>query len=298
MQEKIFDMLFHEQDVTWKNMIFEAVKKEEMNPWDIDISALAKRFLEMVKQLKEMDFKISGKIILAAAILLRLKSNKLLTDDIGELDRLIAMSEQTEEEFYDELESEEYLEKNRLLSDEDKYKLIPRTPQPRKRKVSVYDLVEALNQALEVKKRRVKRHQDLDDIKVEIPVKKVDITDLIGTIYGQIMNYFLQKKMEKMQFSQLIPSESKEDKIFTFIPLLHLTNQQKVVLEQEYHLAEIDIFVPKDKEITAEIIRQEVEEIKTAYKAEEEEVEQGALEVFEKKPKTGGKGARGYGKKV
>ena len=168
MQDKIFDMLFHEQDVTWKNMILEAVKKEEMNPWDIDISALAKRFLEMVKQLKEMDFKISGKIILAAAILLRLKSNKLLTDDIGELDRLIAMSEQTEEEFYDELESEEYLEKNRLLSDEDKYKLIPRTPQPRKRKVSVYDLVEALSQALEVKKRRVKRHQDLDE-KILLP---------------------------------------------------------------------------------------------------------------------------------
>lgn len=82
MHDKIIDILFDQQDVTWQNMIFEAVKKEEMDPWDVDISALAKRFLDMVKQLKEMDFKVSGKIILAAAILLRLKSNKLLTDDL------------------------------------------------------------------------------------------------------------------------------------------------------------------------------------------------------------------------
>jgi segregation and condensation protein A len=286
MQEKIFDMLFQEQDVTWRNIIFEAVKKEEMNPWDIDLSDLAKRFLEMVKQLKEMDFKISGKIILAAAILLRLKSNKLLTDDLGELDRLIALSEQTEEEFYDELEHEQFVEKNRLLSDEDKYKLIPRTPQPRKRKVSVYDLVEALNQALEVKKRRVKRHRELDETEVVIPERKRDITNMIGSIYGQIMNHFLQRNMKRMQFSQLIPSGSKEDKIFTFIPLLHLSNQQKVNLEQEYHLADIDVYVPKEKEITAEIIQQEVEEIKTAYKAEEEEVEKETLEIFDKSETT------------
>ena len=116
-----------------------------------------------------------------------------------------------------------------------------------------------------------------------IPERKRDITDMIGTMYGQIMNYFMQRKMNRMQFSQLIPSESKEDKIFTFIPLLHLSNQQKVNIEQEYHLADIDIYVPKDMEITTEMIDREVEEIKTAYKAEEEEVEKGALGIFEKK---------------
>ena len=92
------------------------------------------------------------------------------------------------------------------------------------------------------------------------------------------------KKMNKMQFSQLIPSDSKEDKIFTFIPLLHLTNQQKVSMEQEYHLADIEVYVSEDMKITPEMIKQEVEEIKTAYKAEEEVVEQSALEIFEKKP--------------
>ncbi len=280
MHDKIIDILFDQQDVTWQNMIFEAVKKEEMDPWDVDISSLAKRFLEMVKQLKEMDFKISGKIILAAAILLRLKSNKLLTDDLGELDRLIAMSEQTEEEFYDELEHQ-YLEKGRIVTDEEKFKLVPRTPQPRKRKVSVFDLVEALQQALDVKKRRVIRHAEWEQSTMTIPVKQRDITDMIGKIYESIMVYFMEKKSQKMQFSQLVPSNSREDKVYTFIPLLHLTNQLRVSLEQEYHLAEIDIYMPKDKVITQDSIRLDIEEIKKAYRISEEK--EGSQDIFAKK---------------
>jgi len=280
MHDKIIDILFDQQDVTWQNMIFEAVKKEEMDPWDVDISALAKRFLDMVKQLKEMDFKVSGKIILAAAILLRLKSNKLLTDDLGELDRLIAMSEQSEEEFYDELE-QQYLEKGRIITDEEKFKIVPRTPQPRKRKVSVFDLVEALQQALEVKKRRVIRHEEWEQSTLTIPVKKRDITDMIGNVYENIMKYFMEKKSPKMQFSQLIPSDAKEDKVYTFIPLLHLTNQQRVSLEQEYHLADIDIYMPQDKVITSETIKNDIEEIKKAYRISEEK--EGNQDMFAKK---------------
>lgn len=280
MHDKLIDMLFDQQDITWQNMIFDAVKKEEMNPWDVDITALAKRFLEMIRQLKEMDFKISGKIILAAAILLRLKSNKLLTDDLGELDRLIAMSEESGEEFYEELE-ERFLEKGRIITDQEKFKLIPRTPQPRKRKVSVYDLVEALQQALDVRKRRLKKHIDLDHTDVVIPEKKHDITDLIGHIYEQVLHYFMSKNLQKMTFSQLVPSDSREDKIYTFIPLLHLTHQQKVSLQQEYHLADIDIYVPGGKVITPELIKQEVQDIKASYKAEIERQEKEP-DFFEK----------------
>ncbi|MBT4824535.1 segregation/condensation protein A [Candidatus Woesearchaeota archaeon] len=270
MQEKIFDVLFDQQDVTWKDMIFNAVKSEQMDPWDIDISALARRFLDMVHQFKEMDFSISGKVILAAAILLRIKSNKLLTDDLGELDRLIAMGEQSDDDFYEGLD-EDYAEKGRIITDEEKFKLIPRTPQPRKRKVSVYDLVEALNQALEVRKRRVKRHMDIEAIEVHIPTKKYDISELIGNIYQEIIGYLWDKKQNTVSFSQLVNSDDRDAKIFTFIPLLHLTNQHKVGIDQKYHLADIDVFFPEGKVFTPEQIQVEIDEAKDAYKAEDEE---------------------------
>lgn len=257
MQEKIFDMLFNEEDVTWRNIIFEAVKKEDMNPWDVDISALAKRFLEMVKQLKEMDFKISGKIILAAAILLRLKSNKLLTDDLGELDRLIAMSEQSEEEFYEELESEEYAEKNRLLSDEDKYKLIPRTPQPRKRKVSIYDLVDALEKALEVKERRIIKR--MPTLEIEIPKKRVDVSILMQHLFEKIEHLFSQNK-KKVFFEDLLPGQEKEDLVTTFIPLLHLDNLRKIDIEQKESFGAIEIQLNTNSDIQKEIRKELAQE--------------------------------------
>ena len=76
---RIFDMLFKEDEISWQAMIYSLIEEENMNPWDIDVSLIAKKFLQKLRQLKEMDFRISGKVILAAAILLKLKSNKFFT---------------------------------------------------------------------------------------------------------------------------------------------------------------------------------------------------------------------------
>ena len=246
MQDKIFDALFNDDDVTWQSMIHEAVKSEQMDPWDIEIASLAERFLKMIRQLKKMDFKISGKIILAAAILLRIKSHRLVSEDLGELDRLLAMSEETENEFYDELEAGDYASKGKHYPGPKNFKLTPRTPQPRKRKVSVYDLVEALQKALDVKKRRVGREKYV--VEMDIPEKGVDISEIIDQIYDQITKYFLEKKEDKkMTFTSLLKSDTKDEKIHTFVPLLHLSNQGRVGLAQEQHLGEIDITLRKAK---------------------------------------------------
>ena len=82
-----------EDEITWKLMLLNLVKEEGLDPWNVDIRVLSERFIEMVKTMKDMDLRVSGKIILAAAILLRLKSEKLLTDDVGAFDQLLASSE-------------------------------------------------------------------------------------------------------------------------------------------------------------------------------------------------------------
>ncbi len=245
MQDEIFDALFKDDDVTWQSMIHDAVKSEQMDPWDIEISALAERFLAMIRQLKEMDFRISGKIILAAAILLRIKSHRLVSEDLGELDRLLAMSEETEDDFYDELEAGDYDERKKYPGPKD-FRLTPKTPQPRKRKVSVYDLVEALQKALDVKKRRQGRERYV--VEMEIPEKGVDISVLIDKVYAQVVQYYVDKKDGKMTFSSLLTSDTKDEKIHTFVPLLHLSNQGTVGLDQTQHLGEIDIQLLKKRE--------------------------------------------------
>jgi segregation and condensation protein A len=238
--EQIIDLIMNKDDISWQQIIFSAVKSEEMDPWDIDIIKLSQSFLAKLRELKEMDFKVSGKVILAAAIMLRIKSTKLIGEDLTYLDQLIASSGQSDEDaFYDELASLENENKVQVSIDGKNYELIPRTPQPRKRKVSVFDLVEALEKALEVKNRR--RLWEKEEIHMEIPKKKIDIEHLIVKTFGDVLEYFNTQKDVRLTFSKLLKAQTKEEKVLTFIPLLHLSNSGKVNLSQEVHLGEIFI---------------------------------------------------------
>lgn len=243
--EQIFELLFDKDEITWQSMLFELVRTEKMDPWDIDVSLLTQKYLEVIKKLKQFDFRISGKMLLAAAILLRIKSTRLMGEDLEQLDKLFSG-----EEIEDELSFEETAQFEKLTPEE-KAILIPKTPQPRKRKVSIFDLVNALERALETKRRRVL--QSIPPI-VEIPQKKRDITDIIKDVYGRIIAFFRREK-GILTFSKLIPSDSKQDKVYTFIPLLHLSNQRRIDLFQEQHFGEIEI-IPR----TSEAIEKELSE--------------------------------------
>lgn len=241
MQQKIFQILFEEDEITWQTIIYRLIKEENMNPWDVDVSLLTKKYITMLKKLKKMDFRVSGKIVLAAAILLKIKSNRLVGEDIGELDRLIASAENRDEDFgedfYDQLEREyDQMYPGGAIAKEPR--LIPKTPQPRTRKVSIYDLMEALDTALEVKKRRVMR--TIPARKIVIPEKSKDITEVIREVYDNIVA-LIAKGTKSLFFNQLIPSQSKEDKVMTFIPLLHLTNEERIDLKQKQHFGPIEV---------------------------------------------------------
>jgi len=233
MQERIYNMLMQKDEITWQNIIYGLVKSEEMNPWDVDVSLLAKRYLETIKKLKETDFLVSGKMVLASAILLRIKSDKLVSHNIAEFDNLLFSNEGELEEV------EEYLEDQRSIDEVPE--LILKTPQPRKRKVVLRDLVGALQRALDFDERRKIKKEQREIVleKPKIPEKKIDITELIKNNYDKIKDFFMRS--EKLTFSKLVSSDRREDKILTFIPLLHLYNQNKVILEQKEHFGEIDI---------------------------------------------------------
>ncbi|MBW3004975.1 segregation/condensation protein A [Candidatus Woesearchaeota archaeon] len=237
MEDKLFQMLVEENEISWKAIIYDLIRKEEMDPWNVNVSLLSQKYIERLKELKQMDLKVSGKVLLAAAILLKIKSKRLVGEDLNEFDRLLAATDVDEDEFYDGLADELRRGEERAMYEG--IELMPRTPQPRKRKVSVYDLVKALEQALEVKKRRV--FNSIRESNVKIPEKKFDIGDAIKGVYGKILGLFKSRKEEQIAFSELVPSESRNDHVYTFIPLLHLFNEDKIHLEQKEHFGEINI---------------------------------------------------------
>jgi len=235
MEEKIYTLLTSKDQVTWQTIIYELIKTEELDPWNIDISKLTKKYLEAIKKLQEHNFFISGKVILASSILLRIKSDKLLTEYIAEFDNQLFPPEE------DLLEEQEEDYKHMLKQGIPK--LLVKTPQVRKKQITLKDLMGALEKALEVdERRRIKRIYEEPLIEEAVmPSKKVNITDLIKVVYEKIINIFARKK--PILFTDLLDGGKKEDKVSTFIPLLHLTTQKKIDLDQEKPFGDIKITV-------------------------------------------------------
>ncbi len=234
MEEKIYDLLIQRNEVTWQTIIYELINSGEMDPWNVDLSKLSSRYINAIKNLKEHNFFISGKMVLASALLLRMKSDRLLNEHIAEFDSVLYPADE-----------------DLLLEDENDYKyamdgtnipkLMVKSPQSRKRQVSLNELMKALEKALEVdERRRIRRIYEEPLIQEAVMPKNVyNISDLIKSVYEKIV-YMFHKK-EVLDFTELLESDSKEDKITTFIPLLHLCNQQKIDMNQEEAFGEIKI---------------------------------------------------------
>jgi segregation and condensation protein A len=241
-QDKIYSLLVEQNEISWKAIIMDLISTEQMDPWDINISLLTGKYIDRLNQLKEQDLKVGGKVLLAASILLRIKSTKLVSDDLDDFDRLIAGADMSQEQFYDELEQE--LARGDELGLKEEYELLPRLPQARRRKVSVFDLVKALEKALEVKERRVLHSMPPP---MPLPQRKFDVTAALTHLYQRIQSLFSVRK--NLTFQQLLPGESKQDKVYTFIPLLHLANHQKIELEQSEAFGDIHIKIVEGKNV-------------------------------------------------
>ena len=118
--DQIYNILMQKDEITWQTIIQDLIKSEQMNPWNIDLSLLSNRYLDTIKTLKTHNFFISGKVILASSILLRMKANKLLLEDIGNLDAQL---------FQQDVESLEEFEDSTLNEiNPDDVNIIPRLP--------------------------------------------------------------------------------------------------------------------------------------------------------------------------
>jgi len=244
MQEEIFDMLLKEEEVSWRTILYDLVKSEKMDPWDIDITRLTQRYIEVVKEMQEYDLRVSGKILLAAAVLLKIKSSHLVDNDIVKFDAIL--SETENEEFWDDEDGflSALAQGVQVVKEKQTFTLIPRNPQPRNRKVSINDLVNALQHALATKKKALEK---IRPVKFTMPKRSADIMEVIRDVYHKVV-YYSKKENKDITFTKLLPPRAgKEDKVYTFVPLLHLENQQKINMEQKQPFDEIYVKLTKSK---------------------------------------------------
>jgi len=231
-QDQLYNLLVS-RELSWQEIIYDLIASEQLDPWDIDISLLSQRYIEKIRQLEEASFFISSKILLAAAILLRIKSEILLEEYIRSIDEIL----------FGKPEEKQKKEENIDL-DLENSELFPKTPLPRFKKVTLQELVSALDRAMITEQRRIRKEISMQGIKerfdVLMPKRTIKIREKIREVYDKIINFFGKISGEKMTYSQLV-GDSKEEKLAAFLPVLHLDSQSRINLEQLKHFDEIYI---------------------------------------------------------
>lgn len=232
-QEQIHGLLFSDT-LSWQSIIYDLINTEQLDPWDIDISLLSQKYLEKIKLLEEENFFISSKVLLAAALLLRMKSEILLHHDLPGLDEVL----------FGKKEDKKY-HQERIELEGEVPGLMVRTPLPRYKKVTLEELMSALGKAITTENRRIRRivvqRQQEFETSLSLPRQKINLKDQISGVYSKLKEIFSSRE-KPFPFSELA-GKSTEERVATFVPLLHLDNQQKVWLEQEGHFAEIWILL-------------------------------------------------------
>ncbi|PIN90687.1 hypothetical protein COU57_02775 [Candidatus Pacearchaeota archaeon CG10_big_fil_rev_8_21_14_0_10_32_14] len=235
-QDQIQKLIFSKK-IGWQEIIYDLINTEQLDPWDINIITLTDGYLKKVEELEEADFFISGKVLLAAALLLRLKSEILLNKYIKSIDDILFGRTDSDHSTY-KLE--------RIELDEDIPELVPRSPMPRFKKVTLSELLESLNKAIVTENRRIKKEilnkNAFRESSISLPRRRISIKDKILDIYDKLFRHLGSEERQKITFSELVGKE-REERIASFGPLLHLENQQKVWLHQESHFSEIDIWL-------------------------------------------------------
>ncbi len=211
-----------EPEVTPVDILLQLVQMGKVDPWHIDIVDLTERYLERLREMKELDLRVSARAILAAAILVRMKSEALLHGD-----------EEKEEE------------------KEERIRVKVEPPVPPLRRVERYytldDLVETLMDALEEAERRkprVKRKPEIEEQIFVVDDFRVEIEKHVNRLYGIVRRIYTEEG-RPIRFWDLVFDPTPKVVARTFLYLLFLSSMGKVEMVQEEPFGEI-LIIPRE----------------------------------------------------
>ena len=244
-------------------------RQGKIDPWNIDIIDITDKYLTHLFQSKSQNLRLTGRTLLFASILLKLKSNILEGVELSDFD-----TQPEEPEFYDDepLDYEqEYIPTNNVVSIDEVLQRRTSVRLNRNRVVTLRDLIrqlefyemldkkQSLKNAHERAKRRVKNYSNLSP------------EDIINLAHDE----YIEKGVERLRanLEDILNRQDKielneltllgMDKISAYISLLFLTAESDYDLEQDEFYS--DLYVVKrehisetDKAITENVLQDSV----------------------------------------
>jgi len=208
---------------TWREMLLDLVAAKRLDPWNIDIVEITAGYLDRIRKMEMLDLRVPANLILAAAILIRFKSDALRFEEEAQV---------VEEQTYVEEDAEPAV--------------IPvlelKTRVPPKRMVTLDELIVAMDKVFDEQKKREERAQ------------KASVPEVINI---QLPEFNMEKKMEEVYarvlggadstglatFSGILEKKTAMEMVLTLLPLLHLAQDKRLAIFQERFFGEIFIRV-------------------------------------------------------
>lgn len=213
-------------------------KRGEIDPWNVNVVDVTDRFLKRIEAAKRLDLRVSGRVLLYAAILIRMKAEAITLEAIGEVEDEV---EDYFPYFIDEpMEFPEYEEEEM----EDTLLEILASQRRRVRKITTLkDLIDELKRAEEVEKRRRRRRRaQRQDVTIEAALKvphEESLEETIARVEKEVFDV-LGKSGSTTLFS-LVRRWDIPTLVDYYISILHLTFRRKILIEQEEFYGDIEI---------------------------------------------------------
>ena len=216
-------------------MLLTLVKKSKLEIEDIEISKLTEQYLEIMKDITQVDMEVASEFIEYAALLIEIKSKKLLPkiEDNNE--------EELDPEYVLKLRLREYQmfkevnEKLKTMESNDKFYKAPEK-EANKYRVVIKDMqLDMLLDAFVGIMHKVNKIEKSKESK-EIVKESFTVEQKISSIKDTLIS------RDKIKFSELfLESASKDEVITTFMALLELIKMQVIRVSQDNLFADIQI---------------------------------------------------------
>jgi segregation and condensation protein A len=260
------------------DLLLYLIKKQEVDIYEVNLTALATQFIEYIEVMRQLDLEIAGEFLVMASTLMYIKSRELLPvdqqvaveeEDDGEDPRWELIRQLVEyKKFKDAAARLQELE----IRQESVYRREAPKPvfesEPQKPDVSIFDLVNAVSTIL-------KRVAQREGESREIFEDKWSVSEKIEMLVTRIT------QSSRVKFSELFEgATSRTEVVVTFLAMLELIRLKQIICVQPDHFAEIEIikFEAPKPTVPTEIPDQAIFEDETAKPVGATAAEQPASE--------------------
>jgi len=239
------------------DLLFHLIKKAEVDIWSISIADITDQYLAYLQSMKELNLDIASEFLVMAATLLRLKSKLLLPraprgDDQEDEEEMFEIN--TAEELFQRLkeyrafkEIGTYLQ----LREEEQQKIYLRSTGGQKVMVftqqeSVYTIWEGADHLSEI----MRRFAEVTLTDTYVPAFNA-VEDFVVSEKSSYIESLLMKQKRVLPMKDFFTASGLWEIIVTFIALLEMARQRKVMLLQDTIFGPI-LVMPNDKLLNKE----------------------------------------------